>query len=1335
MFFRKHRTKIRPSHRPSLETLEDRLAPATYTVSLNVSEGSGTLYQAIRDANQNPGPDKIAFEGIGEKVFLNKPLPTITDDVEILGPGAKLLTVQRNVDANDANAPDFSIFRIAPAATVLLRGLTMTQGRATQGGGVFNEGTLTVEECAITENAAIRSGGAIWNGSTSASGTPSLTLRNSTLNANSTVAGTGAGGIASTAGSITVINSTISGNHAVGSQGAGGIGIEGGTATVLSSTIVDNTGSGLSAGGVDAAGSLVSLRNTIIAGNRASRHPDTRGAFNSAGHNLIGQITENFLGVAPGVSGFGPTDFYGNSALPQDAGLEPLADNGGPTRTHAPRGGSPVIDKGDSTGSSMFDQRGSIRVTGRAIDIGAVEAFQTVNATQFVITGPDVINPEETLVLSILPQPFTSAAGPVTGVVRILEGATLLATLPLEQAVAHAALPNLSPGEHLLTFEYSGDDNYVDTRVGPLRYHVVAGAIWTGAANDGRLSTPANWRDGSLPAAGAGLIFPAAATGTRQLVNDLASSPTVVGDLFFAGNGYTLSGNPIQLTGKIVQASQSDWQHPNHNRVELGILLSGSESLIQILDRETTLELRGVLSGPSGPTLTDEGALVLAGANVYEGITTIKKGIVYLVNGSGLGSTAAGTIVHGGAVLRLQGATPTTPFIVDAEPLTLSDLGGGRGTLQVFGGDSIFNGLITLVDPAGIYIDVASLTVNGPITGPFSLRQLGGILRLTQPATQDGSILVEDGILEASFVRAPSPMNRTVVARNGGTVAALTLDGALVVMRGGIVSPGADRAGTIRPLEHLQLNGDSTYRVDVISTAPAGSGFDQVITNLATMEDAALEVVPDALHLPLDRESSFVIIDVQGEAPVRGHFRDLPEGAIFIVDGLRFRITYQGGTGNDVVLTLYGKQSDFPGEDQQFIINLYKDVLGRAPDVGGFNYFLVFVTSTQLPKFRDLATGLFLSEEHTALLIRETYTALLGRPANQIDLKYWPEWFRATQSIYAITDPLLVEIITSGEYGERQANRDADPDLAWLKGAYTDLLKRDLDQGGQTFWLNLLHSGISRRQVSQQLLASVEYRSNLINEYYATYLNRAASNGDRAYWLGQLQAGETREKVLLAIAGSEEAFQKSGPTQTSRVTFLYRNLVQRDPTVGDLQYGRGVLGDSVVWRNTAFAIVSSDEAHARLVRGWYTSYLGRAASAADVAYWVGQLAAGQTQQQVQAQILASAEYLSRAGGTNAAFLDKLYQDVLDREPDPGSQVFLDALTSGAATRQQVATIILTSTEAYNRLVDQYYVDYVGRHADADEQSYFTGYLQTTLTTEAVLAHILMAREFNAPHRS
>jgi hypothetical protein len=80
-------------------------------------------------------------------------------------------------------------------------------------------------------------------------------------------------------------------------------------------------------------------------------------------------------------------------AIAAPPALGPLADNGGPTLTHAPQSGSPAINAGDNatvTANNLTtDQRGFARISGGTVDIGAVEIQYT---TYDITVDPASIN-------------------------------------------------------------------------------------------------------------------------------------------------------------------------------------------------------------------------------------------------------------------------------------------------------------------------------------------------------------------------------------------------------------------------------------------------------------------------------------------------------------------------------------------------------------------------------------------------------------------------------------------------------------------------------------------------------------------------------------------------------------------------------------------------------------------------------------------------------------------------------------------------------------------------------------------------------------------------------
>ena len=151
--------------------------------------GTGTLRQAIVDANANAGADMITFSAsVTGTIVLSSALPNLSDDVIISGPGANVLTVQRSTAAG---TPSFRIFTINSGKTVTISGLTITNGNV-DGGGIYNDhAILAVSNSTLSGNSASLTGGGIYNNAFNGSAT--LTINNSTLSGNSATTGGGGG--------------------------------------------------------------------------------------------------------------------------------------------------------------------------------------------------------------------------------------------------------------------------------------------------------------------------------------------------------------------------------------------------------------------------------------------------------------------------------------------------------------------------------------------------------------------------------------------------------------------------------------------------------------------------------------------------------------------------------------------------------------------------------------------------------------------------------------------------------------------------------------------------------------------------------------------------------------------------------------------------------------------------------------------------------------------------------------------------------------------------------------------------------------------------------------
>jgi hypothetical protein len=227
---------------------------AGFVVTNLDDSGEGSLRQAILDANANVGADTITFEVSGT-ITLASSLPTIGSGGLTIDGAGQTVTISGNNSVR--------VLRMASGAVATVRNLTITGGLATDicnqftnGGGICNFGTLTIENSTITDNQAIGSGNASGGGIRN-DGT--LTVTNSTFSGN-TSAGNGSA-IASANANLTVANSTFLGNTADGSAG-GGIFTRGGT--ISNSTFSNNSG-----GGIHNFDGTFNVTNSMFSGNSA----------------------------------------------------------------------------------------------------------------------------------------------------------------------------------------------------------------------------------------------------------------------------------------------------------------------------------------------------------------------------------------------------------------------------------------------------------------------------------------------------------------------------------------------------------------------------------------------------------------------------------------------------------------------------------------------------------------------------------------------------------------------------------------------------------------------------------------------------------------------------------------------------------------------------------------------------------------------------------------------------------------------------------------------------------------------------------------------------------
>jgi phospholipase/lecithinase/hemolysin len=234
--------------------------------ALDPLDGGISLREALALSNEMPGRQSIRFDlGPGpHTIHLGGTSLTVSDSVIVAGPQSSPLTI----DAGGHSR----IFDVATGAGASLSDLTLTGGRATQGGAIRNAGRLVLSNVSLAGNAAVgadAAGGAVYN-------TGSLTVLASVLSSNTAQGTTSAAGgaIANAGGDVTLIGVTLLDDVASAPTALGGaLANLGGTADVLFSAFEFNRAEGATARGgaiYDGAGSSLDLLFSLVSNNTAS---------------------------------------------------------------------------------------------------------------------------------------------------------------------------------------------------------------------------------------------------------------------------------------------------------------------------------------------------------------------------------------------------------------------------------------------------------------------------------------------------------------------------------------------------------------------------------------------------------------------------------------------------------------------------------------------------------------------------------------------------------------------------------------------------------------------------------------------------------------------------------------------------------------------------------------------------------------------------------------------------------------------------------------------------------------------------------------------------------
>jgi autotransporter-associated beta strand protein len=382
-----------------------------------------------------------------------------------------------------------------------------------------------------------------------------------------------------------------------------------------------------------------------------------------------------------------------------------------------------------------------------------------------------------------------------------------------------------------------------------------------------------------------------------------------------------------------------------------------------------TLRLAGEISGSAELVKSGAGTLELSASNSLTGPVRVRAGSLLVRHRQALGIPDERTVVENTGRLQLAGE------ISLGEPLDLQGAVSGHLHLENLAGT---NNILTAVSLIGGGYDYGIAARAGLLSlfGGVAFTDIYGTLR-TLELSGDGAGAISGPILDGASapvaVRIAGPGKWRLAGTNGysgGTVVAggtCLLTGTLrsevvvsngtfsgtgvisnrLVVAGGLHLPGSPVGiQTIRGPYTLSSAGSVRFQLN--APGPAGQSAVSVQNGSVSLGGALQVDAPPSLAT----NTTFLVVDNDGTDPVIGTFAGLAEGATFFAAGYGWKVSYVGGTGNDVSLT---------------VISRTRPTVSAAPSGPGLNlswpewaadYQLRAATNLSPPVFWSLVTNL-----------------------------------------------------------------------------------------------------------------------------------------------------------------------------------------------------------------------------------------------------------------------------------------------------------------------------------------------------------------------------------------
>jgi hypothetical protein len=333
-----------------------------------------------------------------------------------------------------------------------------------------------------------------------------------------------------------------------------------------------------------------------------------------------------------------------------------------------------------------------------------------------------------------------------------------------------------------------------------------------------------------------------------------------------------------------------------------------------------------------------------------------------------------------------------------------------------------------------------------------------------------------------------------------------------------------------------------------------------------------------------------------------------------------------------------------------FLDNLFLDTLNRHVDPTGLAAFqqqLAGGTTRQ-----QIAGQILQSAEYQQDLVQADFQRFLHRAADPTAVSA----FTSLLQNGGRDEDVNASLTGSDEYYVLQVDPRGTPNQLFVSQAYLDLLHRPVDASALTFWTGQLNAGTLRGDVAHQIETSSEYRGGVVGGLYQKLLGRSADAGAVTAFVNLLASGGTVEQVRATLLGSDEYFQKGGNTTNDGfLDNLFLDTLGRHIDPGALPVFRQQLQAGTSRATVALTILTSVEYRQDFIQSAYQRFLQHAADSGGLSAFTGLLQNGGRDEDVNAALVGSGEYLSRLESA-PAFLAPIFAPVGPLAVMPGHQL-------------------------------------------------------------------------------